>query len=74
MIFFSRSVVSCTKLSAFFVHISLVISFYIKNEKEKELLHQSYMTLRDTLIDTLVEETSGDTFLAVTVFEVVESI
>ena len=30
------------------------------------------MTLRDTLIDTLVEETSGNTFLAVTVFEIVE--
>jgi len=32
------------------------------------------MTLRDTLIDALVEETSGDTFLAVTVLEIVESI
>ena len=32
------------------------------------------MTMRDTLIDTLVEETSGETFLAVTVYEIVESI
>ena len=30
--------------------------------------------MRDTLIDTLVEETSGETFLAVTVYEIVESI
>ena len=44
------------EVKRFFVYISLVISFYIKNEKEKELLHQSYMTLRDTLIDTLVDD------------------